>query len=177
MRPGSTTAEEYPNTVVHGVRGRCASCKTRYARAVAAGFENPEQYAKYLADNTKPAFTIKVGTPCRHCHRPMRPRKMKRAEAPHTITHRSQLLCETCFEKHGARLSAVDPDRQTHTAVSRGTMQRFRLTQQIPRRPEGLTGEDLANRIRLEDLIRERRKRGIPPEGLLPLPAESEDAA
>jgi len=83
--------------------------------------------------------------------------------------HRLAGYCETCHKKgHAAHLT--NPDQETKKAIQStpGEKARFQKRQQLPPRPDGLTPDELQLRVAIEDLIKSRRRRGIPPEGIIP---------
>lgn len=157
MRPNGkhNTTTTHPGTVKHSALGYCEACRSRQLRA-----NKPRTTPKNLH--------IKTGTPCKGCKRPLRSRNTKKADAPHTQVHRASGYCDTCH-RNLAVPPHKDPDKLAKKAAASTThLNRYRKTQALPPRPKGLTLDELRLRTSIEVLIAERRRRGIPPEGLIP---------
>lgn len=158
LRPQRSTTTDYPGTVQHSSKGTCAVCANRIRNA-----NKPRKPRKPRGN------TIAVGQPCNTCGKPMRPRRMSKAEAPNTIIHWAAGHCDTCH-KTGKAPTTGNPDKQTIAAKKATPKERehYRKRQQLPPRPDGLTPDELHTRRQIEELIESRRRRGIPPEGLIP---------
>jgi hypothetical protein len=80
MRHTNQRLEDYPGTVKHSGHGRCAMCSRRHGRDdVRRRDAAPEK--------------------CLDCDRPMRTSDQLLADAPGTVLHRGQGLCDTCTTK------------------------------------------------------------------------------
>lgn len=139
--------------VSHGGGGDCTACRSRKKNAR----ENPRAAQEALA----------TGTPCAHCKRPLRAVTVPKEMAPDTIAHRAGGMCGKCWREHGTP-EERDPDALAKSAVTAGQQAHLRRRCGLPRRPKDLTPEELALRMAVEELVEERRRRGIPREGLIP---------
>lgn len=165
MRPAGTKLAAFPDTVCHAARGLCSGCNDR-ARRRAAGIKPKDR-----------KNTVKTGDPCRGCGQPLRPKGVSAQDAPGTMVARRAGFCEPCV-LDGSKLDHAPGDQAVRTALKSTPTQLelFRKRHALPPRPEGLTPEEMKVRLAIEDLIRERRRRGVPPEGILPAD-EQEEAA
>ena len=82
IRPRRTHLADWPGTVALGAGQRCSGCYDRHRTG------GPRRHP-----------TVPVNTPCTGCHRPMRPHRMRLADAPHTVLHHRAGLCFTCAKE------------------------------------------------------------------------------
>lgn len=162
MRPAGRKLADHPGTVCHASKGRCSSCNDKRRK----------RHGK-----TRRPGVIDIGTPCKGCGTPLRPKRISEDDAPGTIPARSNGFCEPCW-LDGSKLEHAPGDRAVRTALKStpAQLEQFRRRHRLPARPAGLTPEELKTRLAIEEMIRERRRRGVPAEGILP-ESEREEAA
>lgn len=153
LRPAGKRPADYPGMFSHGGGGDCTAC---YSRKRNARVKPPE-----------PVETLATGTPCTQCQRPLRSTSVPKVDAPDTIAHRAGGMCGKCWKEHG-KPEVRDPDALVKASNSQGQIRHLRRRCGLPKRPKDLTPEELALRMAVEELVEERRRRGIPREGLIP---------
>lgn len=153
LRPRGASREEHPGTFSERKRGLCMSCAVH-------GEGNWKE--------RQSAVEVRIGDPCEDCDRPMRPIGTKSALAPGTVLHYGRGKCKPCYLK----VLAGDPGKAREERIT----SRAHRSLQLPPRPPNLTGEELYLRQWVEDMVTNRRRRGIPSAGQ-PVETLGEEAA
>jgi len=97
---------------------------------------------------------------CQDCQRPLRPRGTPKKHHPGTLVHHAHGLCSKCYEK-------VRPNNERRP-VGQREYERQLKGALLPERPKNLTGATLQLRRDIEQMILERRARGVPALGIPP---------